>query len=111
VITLGQIRSRFSSWSDEIASATPQPLLGVNKVTLHEIEAKSIVVCGDSLVQLAYITTRNSNEPGGGTMDKLSLQNPVFACPFREFYPDVLVVQSGQDRNGDNGARSLDCSM
>jgi hypothetical protein len=33
------------------------------------------------------------------------------ACPFRKSYPDVLVVQSTQDRNGDNGARSLDCSM
>jgi hypothetical protein len=33
------------------------------------------------------------------------------ACPFRKSYPDVLVVQSSQDRNGDNGARSLDCSM
>ena len=32
-------------------------------------------------------------------------------CPFRKSYPDVLVVQSSQDRNGDNGARSLDCSM
>jgi hypothetical protein len=32
-------------------------------------------------------------------------------CPFRKSYPDVLVVQSNQDRNGDNGARSLDCSM
>ena len=33
------------------------------------------------------------------------------SCPFRKSYPDVLVVQSSQDRNGDNGARSLDCSM
>jgi hypothetical protein len=32
-------------------------------------------------------------------------------CPFRKSYPDVLMVQSSQDRNGDNGARSLDCSM
>ena len=32
-------------------------------------------------------------------------------CPFRKSYPDVLVMQSSQDRNGDNGARSLDCSM
>ena len=29
------------------------------------------------------------------------------ACPFRKSYPDVLVVQSSQDRNGDNGARAL----
>jgi CheY-like chemotaxis protein len=33
------------------------------------------------------------------------------ACPFRKSYPDVLVVQSSQDRDGDNGARSLDCAM
>jgi hypothetical protein len=32
-------------------------------------------------------------------------------CPFRKSYPDVLVVQSSQDRNGDDGARALDCSM
>jgi hypothetical protein len=27
-------------------------------------------------------------------------------CPFRKSYPDVLVVQSSQDGNGGNGARS-----
>ena len=32
-------------------------------------------------------------------------------CPFRKSYPGVLVMQPGQDRNGDNGARSLGCSM
>jgi hypothetical protein len=32
-------------------------------------------------------------------------------CPFRESYPDVLMMQPIQDRNADNGARSLDCSM
>jgi len=32
-------------------------------------------------------------------------------CPFRKLHPDVLMVQSSQDRNGDNGARALDCSM
>ncbi len=32
-------------------------------------------------------------------------------CPFRKSYPNVLVMQPGQDRNGDNGARSLGCSM
>jgi len=30
---------------------------------------------------------------------------------FRKSYPDVFVVQPSQDRNGDNGSRSLDCSM
>ena len=33
------------------------------------------------------------------------------ACPFRKLYPAVLVVQSSQDGNGGNGARSLDRSM
>ena len=33
------------------------------------------------------------------------------ACPFRKSYPDVLVVQSSQDRNADDSARSLDGSM
>jgi hypothetical protein len=32
-------------------------------------------------------------------------------CPFRKSYPDVLVMQPSQDRNGENGARSLDRSM
>ena len=32
-------------------------------------------------------------------------------CPFRKLYPAVLVVQSSQDRNGEDGARTLDCSM
>ena len=32
-------------------------------------------------------------------------------CPFRKSYPDVLMMQSGQDRNGDNDTRPLDCSM
>ena len=31
--------------------------------------------------------------------------------PFRKSYPDVLMMQSGQDGNGDNGARTLDCSV
>ena len=32
-------------------------------------------------------------------------------CHFRKSYPDVLVMQSSQDRNGDDSARSLDGSM
>ena len=36
---------------------------------------------------------------------------PRRCCPFRKSYPDVLVVQSSQDGNGGNGARSLDRSM
>jgi hypothetical protein len=37
-----------------------------------------------------------------------SVQN---SCPFRKSYPDILMVQSGQDRNGDNDAGPLHCSM
>jgi len=44
------------------------------------------------------------------TVKELARQLDV-SCPFRKSYPDVLVVQSSQDRNGDNGARALDCSM
>ena len=36
---------------------------------------------------------------------------PEIPCPFRKLYPAVLVVQSSQDRNGEDGARTLDCSM
>jgi hypothetical protein len=32
-------------------------------------------------------------------------------CPFRKSYPDVLMMQSCQDRNGDNDTGPLDCSM
>ena len=32
-------------------------------------------------------------------------------CPFRKSYPDVFMMQPSQDGNGDNSARSLDCSM
>src|SRR5262249_52309504 len=28
-------------------------------------------------------------------------------CPFRKLYPDVMVVQSGQDRDGDNSTAPL----
>jgi hypothetical protein len=41
----------------------------------------------------------------------LAERRTFLILPFRKSYPDVLVVQSSQDRNGDNGARSLDCSM
>ena len=32
------------------------------------------------------------------------------SCPFRKSYPDVLMMQSCQDGNSDNGTRPLDCS-
>jgi hypothetical protein len=31
-------------------------------------------------------------------------------CPFRKSYPDVVMTQSGQDRDGNNGAGSLNSS-
>jgi hypothetical protein len=31
------------------------------------------------------------------------------ACPFRKLYPDVMMVQPRQDRNGDNGTGPLNC--
>ena len=33
------------------------------------------------------------------------------ACPFRKSYPDVVMMQSGQDWSGDNDTGPLDCSM
>ncbi len=35
----------------------------------------------------------------------------LLRCPFRKSYPDVLMMRSGQDGNGDKDARPLDCSM
>src|SRR5258707_9673750 len=32
----------------------------------------------------------------------------LLRCPFRKSYPDVLVVQPGQDRDGDNDTGPLD---
>src|SRR5262245_39563849 len=36
-------------------------------------------------------------------------RRPSLTCPFRKSYPDVMVVQAGQDWDGDNGAGPLDC--
>jgi hypothetical protein len=30
-------------------------------------------------------------------------------CPFRKLYPDVMMVEPGQDRDGNNGTGSLNC--
>ena len=35
----------------------------------------------------------------------------VDACSFRKSYPDVLMMQPGQDGNGDNDPGPLDCTM
>jgi hypothetical protein len=34
-----------------------------------------------------------------------------YTCPFRKSYPDVLMMQPGQDGNGDNNPAPLDCTM
>jgi hypothetical protein len=49
--------------------------------------------------------------PGGYSIGILAEDAQDDGCPFRKSHPDVLMVQSSQDRNGDNGARSLNCSM
>jgi hypothetical protein len=33
------------------------------------------------------------------------------ACPFRKSHPHILVVQSGQDRNGNDLPARLNCSV
>jgi hypothetical protein len=33
------------------------------------------------------------------------------SCPFRKSYPNILMMQSGQDWDGDNDTGPLDCSM
>ena len=38
-------------------------------------------------------------------------KNVTDGCPFRKLYPDVLMMQPGQDRNDDNDTRPLDCSV
>ena len=35
----------------------------------------------------------------------------IGTCPFRKSYPDVLMMQSGQDWDSDNDTGPLDCSM
>jgi hypothetical protein len=54
-----------------------------------------------------------SNCPPGGTNSRTAetVGSVKRSCPFRKLYPAVLVVQSSQDRNGEDGARTLDCSM
>ena len=48
------------------------------------------------------------HEPERRSSDPKHDCNP---CPFRKSYPDVLMMQSGQDRNSDNDTGPLDCSM
>jgi hypothetical protein len=35
----------------------------------------------------------------------------LLTCPFRKPYPNILMMQSGQDWDGDNDTGPLDCSM
>ena len=60
------------------------------------------LICGD--------TNRLLHQAKMVSVDRSDLVQPA-ACPFRKLYPNILMMQSSQDRNGDNGARSLDCSM
>ena len=54
---------------------------------------------GQTVMALAENTAAIQNSDTGNT------------CPFRKSYPDVLMMQSCQDWNGDNGTGPLDCSM
>jgi ABC transporter substrate binding protein len=47
----------------------------------------------------------------GGNITGVMQYEPSVTCPFRKSYPDVLMMQSGQDWNGDNDTGPLDCSM
>ena len=65
-------------------------------------------------VRVAGVATgMRSSAPAAGTWApsrrwRWAWRQPATGCPFRKSYPDVLVVQSSQDRNGDDSARSLD---
>jgi hypothetical protein len=42
-------------------------------------------------------------------IDKMGLARSLITCPFRKSYPDIVVVQPGQDWDSDNSAGPLDC--
>jgi hypothetical protein len=46
---------------------------------------------------IAFESAMAASMPGGAP-----------GCPFRKLCPDVMVVQSGQDRDGDNSTGALD---
>ena len=54
---------------------------------------------------------KRTPKPCKMTRPTVRLANASWTCPFRKSYPDVLMMQSGQDRNGDNDAGPLNCSM
>jgi hypothetical protein len=41
--------------------------------------------------------------------DAAATRMATTTCAFRKLYPDVMVVQPGQNRDGDNGTSPLDC--
>jgi len=64
--------------------------------------------------------TRQSKHPNQNCRDQrdsderqqiVTAKIPFDGCPFRKSYPDVVMMQSGQDWNGDNDTGPLDCSM
>jgi hypothetical protein len=59
---------------------------------------------------LSEDSARSENGRTGEQPDKFTSAH-VFPCPFRKSYPNVLVMQPSQDRNGDNDAGPLDYSM
>jgi hypothetical protein len=57
-----------------------------------------------------FVQARLSARPTS-LSQKIEAIEGVVPVSFRKSYPDVLIMQSGQDGNGDNDARPLDCSM
>ena len=57
----------------------------------------------------------NEITQAGGTAERRAseamLKKKAKRCPFRKSYPNILMMQSGQDWDGDNDTGPLDCSM
>src|SRR6266436_5882822 len=49
-----------------------------------------------------------SKTTGQGSFPWREKNHQKSTCPFRKLCPDVMVVQSGQDRDGNNGTGALD---
>lgn len=76
----------------------------IHRLTFHDLRGLAVVRQMLANVTLPRIATcaRHSQRDREALVD---------ACPFRKSYPGVMVMQPSQDRNGYNGARSLDSSM
>jgi hypothetical protein len=82
---------------------------------MHELKlvrSFPLVSRSDKAYKMAVMTARHHQRYLGvwRRTRAMKVELPTI-CPFRKSYPDVLVVQSSQDGNGGNGARSLDRSM